>query len=79
MGFLGITLVLFLSLLTNPAQGTSLGYYEPQADMETTDNGYGILDTFSLSFVGNLNFANAIEGVKKIVEGISNCKIQHAS
>ena len=35
--------------------------------------GSGILDTFSLSFVGNFNFANAIEGLRKIVEGIASC------
>ena len=34
----------------------------------------GILDTFSLSFVGNFNFANAIDGIKKIIEGVASCK-----
>ena len=42
--------------------------------METDEDGESsILDTFSLSFVGNFNFANAIDGVRKIVEGIANC------
>ena len=36
--------------------------------------GGGILDTFSLSFVGNLNFSNAIQGVQKIVEGLASCE-----
>ena len=36
--------------------------------------GSGLLDTFSLSFVGNLNFSNAIHGVQKIIEGIASCK-----
>ena len=36
--------------------------------------GSGLLDTFSLSFVGNLNFSNAINGVQKIIEGIASCK-----
>ena len=34
----------------------------------------GILDTFSLSFVGNFNFANAVEGARKIMAGIANCE-----
>ena len=34
----------------------------------------GILDTFSLSFVGNLNFSNAIQGLQKIVEGLASCE-----
>ena len=36
--------------------------------------GGGILDTFSLSFVGNLNFSNAVQGVQKIVEGLASCE-----
>ena len=40
---------------------------------ENNNGDLGILDTFSLSFVGNFNFANAIDGVKKIVEGVGNC------
>ena len=31
-------------------------------------------DTFSLSFVGNLNFSNAINGVQKIIEGLASCE-----
>ena len=38
-------------------------------------SGGGILDTFSLSFVGNLNFSNAIQGVQKIVEGLASCEL----
>ena len=38
--------------------------------------GGGILDTFSLSFVGNLNFSNAIQGVQKIVEGLASCELK---
>ena len=37
--------------------------------------GGGILDTFSLSFVGNLNFSNAVQGVQKIVEGLASCEL----
>ena len=36
----------------------------------------GILDTFSLSFVGNLNFSNAIQGLQKIVEGLASCEFR---
>lgn len=34
----------------------------------------GVLNTFSLSFVGNLNFAKALEGIRKIIDGISSCR-----
>lgn len=33
---------------------------------------HSLLDTFSLSFVGNFNFANTLEGLSKIMEGISS-------
>ena len=68
---------LFLVLLSsNSVWGSIHSYYEPKTEMTPSqDSDYGILDTFSLSFVGNFNFANAIDGVKKIVEGVANCKL----
>ena len=60
----------------------SLYFPAPPLDLEVGGPGKAVgvgpenslLDTFSLSFVGNFNFANAIEGIKKIVEGIASCE-----
>ena len=40
-----------------------------------SNSGGGLLDTFSLSFVGNLNFSNAIQGLQKIIEGLASCEL----
>ena len=33
-----------------------------------------LVDTFSLSFYGNLGMSRALNGISKIVEGIVSCK-----
>ncbi len=60
-----VALLLLLSML--PVR-VSAQFYGDDGDDD------GLLDTFSLSFVGNFNFAKAIEGVTKIVDGVSNCE-----
>lgn len=69
-------LILYFSIPTK-AQ-VMYGKPYPTSSRFTHDNKHdtnnGLLDTFSLSFVGNLNFANAVEGVYKIVEGIASCE-----
>jgi len=40
------------------------------------DSGTSALDTFSLSFVGNLNFARAVQTAGKVVDGVASCKFK---
>ena len=39
-----------------------------------TDDSNSLLDTFSLSWSGNFNFSNSLEGIQKIFEGIFTCE-----
>ena len=72
-------LVIGISLLS---WTEGLGHFYPRsAGQQRTisysadnDNNAGLLDTFSLSFVGNFSFSKALEGIRKIVEGIATCK-----
>ena len=38
------------------------------------DDSNSLLDTFSLSWSGNFNFSNSLEGIQKIFEGIFTCE-----
>lgn len=73
----GVLLLMSLWPVKAAPQSNSISIFPSSnvgGSMMEAEEATGLLDTFSLSFVGNLNFANAIEGVTKIVEGVSSCK-----
>eukprot|EP00095_Tigriopus_kingsejongensis_P008202 maker-scaffold895_size84271-snap-gene-0.34 protein:Tk08202 transcript:maker-scaffold895_size84271-snap-gene-0.34-mRNA-1 annotation:"hypothetical protein DAPPUDRAFT_329459" len=78
----GLVLLILLILVTSShgvfghERRASKQFYVTQSDpaplTATKTTPTSLLDTFSLSFAGNFNFANTMEGLSKIMEGISS-------
>lgn len=66
-----VGLLLYLNSLTVAEAVETKSYYGKTKVRQRSS----ILDTFSLSFVGNFDFSQIIDGLKKIFEGLATCKI----
>ena len=62
-----IILISFCTLLTFSSARVSPGHKKSFEEN-------GVMDTFSLSFTGDVYLSRAIDGFWKIVDGISACK-----
>ena len=67
-----VGMVLYLNSLTVKAEVIEArGHHFGQTSIRQRSS---LLDTFSLSFVGNFDFSQIMEGTRKIFEGLATCK-----
>lgn len=67
-----VGILLYLNSLTVAVEAVEAKDYYGKAKVRQRSS---LLDTFSLSFVGNFDFSQIIDGLKKIFEGFATCKI----
>ena len=70
---IAITFLLFGSLFSICNAWTNFGPHFDKTNFNGREN--KLVDTFSLSFYGNLGMSRAVDGISKIIEGIVSCKL----